>query len=258
MNKISFVGNSHLGTISARLSRHHSEYGFDNVEHFVSRTYGAQPMGLVGRSSATIVREILLEDAGRYGTTLDTRNSSAVVAVGLRFSLVQLVDLWRHFQPDGAAADRGTPWLSPGMWQAYVDSAFDDTHLWRIVRALREAGVEKLHVVPQPHPAAWVTERSGEKFDIYRDLWATGDWEFVLTDWDRQVARLEGAGVEVFRQPEATLESPGRTRPSLSKGDPADPAEGSFYERGDFYHMNAAYAEAVVPEIYQWLAETAA
>lgn len=248
--RIDFIGNSHLGALAPTLTRSRGER---EIAHFISRTYGTTPAAVMGHDGGVELPWIRLEEASRYGHVADLRRSDLVVLVGLRFSLVQMVSLWKHFHPVDVQADYASPALGPGLWDAYVDAAFDATDMVRIVRGLPAQRRARPAAVPQPAPAQWAARREGSAHQIYRRLVGSGDWDRVLRDFRRQTARLEALGVDVFQQPESTLAAPGFTRDGLAKGDPQDTREDSFYSRGDFYHMNNDFAELVAPELYAWL-----
>lgn len=248
--KIDFVGNSHLGTLAPALTK---GGGAHEVSHFISRTYGSSTPSLIGNDGGVPLPYIKLAEPIRYGTTIDLRRSDVVVAVGLNFSLVQMATLWAHFTPVDAQGDYGVPSLSTTMWNAYVDAAFDATFMFRLLTELQRLGAAAVAVLPQPAPAEWVSHRDGGKFELYRQLVLSGDWDRVRKDFDRQLARLEERDLHVFRQPEGTLTELGFTRDEFAMGNASDTGEDSFYSRGDFYHMNRAFAQRVAPHFYEWL-----
>lgn len=248
--RIDFIGNSHLGAMAPMLTRNRGER---EVAHYISRTYGTTPAAVMGHDGGVELPWIRLEESSRYGHVVDLRRSDLVVLMGLRFSLVQMVSLWKHFHPVDVEADYASPALGPDLWDAYVDAAFDATDMMRVARRLPADRRARTVAVPQPAPARWAGRREGSAYQIYRRLVGTGDWGRVLSDFRRQMDRLEASGIEVFQQPEATLAAPGFTRDELAKGDPQDTREDSFYSRGDFYHMNNDFADLVAPELYAWL-----
>lgn len=248
--RIDFVGNSHLGTIAPALTK---ARGDREVAHFISRTYGSVDAVLVGDAGAVALPFIQLEDPPRYGAEIDARRADVVVAVGLNFSLVQMVKLWESFAPVDSIGDYGVPSLSDVVWNAYVDAAFDQIFMTRLVRLLRDADAKQVVVIPQPAPAAWVSSRDGERFALYGRLLASGDWNRVLADFARQVRRLEDAGIRVYPQARTTLTESGFTVDTYAMGDPADSGADSFYSRGDFYHMNRSFATALASDFYDWL-----
>ncbi len=250
--RIDFVGNSHLGTIAPALTK---ARGDREVAHFISRTYGSVDAVLVGDSGAVELPFIQLEDPPRYGAEIDVRRADAVVAVGLNFSLVQMVKLWESFAPVDAVGDYGVPSLGDVVWNAYVDATFDEIFLTRLVGLLvdAEADASRVVVIPQPAPAAWVSSRDGDRFALYGRLVASGDWRRVLADFARQVRRLEDSGVRVFPQPRTTLTEDGFTEDEFAMGHPSDTAADSFYSRGDFYHMNRSFATLLAADFYDWL-----
>lgn len=251
--RIDFVGNSHLGTIAPALTK---ARGDREVAHFISRTYGSVDAVVVGDAGAVELPFIQLEDPPRYGAEIDVRHADVVVAVGLNFSLVQMVTLWASFAPVDSIGEYGVPSLSDAVWNAYVDAAFDEIFMSRLVRLLRDAEAQQIVVIPQPAPAAWASSREGERFALYGRLLASGDWNRVLTDFARQVRRLEDAGVRVFPQPRSTLEENGFTEDAYAMGDPSDTGADSFYSRGDFYHMNRSFATALASDFYDWLGDS--
>lgn len=248
--RIDFVGNSHLGTISMALTKLSGDH---DVAHFVSRTYGTVDATLVGTEGSATLTYIKLTDPAKFGHTIQLSDCDLVVVVGLNFSLVQVVKLWESFQPVEAIGDYGVPSLSEDLWNAYVDAAFDGTFMLRTLHKLRQLGGPPAAAIPQPAPAEWVSTRQGESFAIYHELLANGDWPRVLSDFERQVRRLEDSGVRVFRQPLSTLAQNGFTENEFAMGDPSDTSEESFYARGDFYHMNNEYAGRVASEFYDWV-----
>lgn len=248
--RIDFIGNSHLGTIAPELSRHR---GGREIAHFISRTYGSVAPSLVAGDDHRALPYIKLEEASPYGATIDLGRSDVVVAVGLNFSLVQMVKLWTHYCPVASGGEYGVTTLTEPLWDAYVDAAFDATHMGRLVAQLTDMGAVEVVVVPQPAPAQWAAHRDGPKFAIYRELTRAEDWDRVRVDFDRQLVRLEQIGVRVFRQPAETLTGSGFTDDRFAMGDPADQSETSFYARGDFYHMNREFARRVSPRLYSWL-----
>lgn len=248
--RIDFVGNSHLGTIAPALTK---ARGDREVAHFISRTYGSVDAVLVGDAGSVELPFIQLEDTPRYGAEIDARRADAVVAVGLNFSLVQMVKLWESFAPVDSIGEYGVPSLSDVVWNAYVDAAFDQIFMTRLLRLLLDAGAQQVIVIPQPAPAAWASQRDGERFALYGQLLASGDWNRVLADFARQVRRLEDAGARVYPQPLATLTDDGFTEDAYAMGDPSDTGADSFYSRGDFYHMNRSFATALASDFYDWL-----
>lgn len=250
--RIEFVGNSHLGTIAPALTK---ARGDRDVAHFISRTYGTVDAVVVSDSGTVELPFIKLEDPPRYGAEIDVRRADAVVAVGLNFSLVQMVKLWQSFAPVDAVGDYGVPSLSDAVWNAYVDAAFDQIFMARLTRLLVDVGAAQVIVIPQPAPAEWVSSRDGEKFALYGRLASSGDWNRVRSDFARQVRRLEDEGVRVFSQPGQTLTADGFTENVYAMGDPSDTGADSFYSRGDFYHMNRSFAAALATGFYDWLGE---
>jgi hypothetical protein len=250
--RIDFVGNSHLGTIAPALTKARGDH---EVAHFISRTYGSVDAVVVSDRGAVELPFIQLEDPPRYGVEIDVRRSDAVVAVGLNFSLVQMVKLWQSFAPVDSFGDYGVPSLSDAVWNAYVDAAFDQIFMTRLTRLLVEADAQQVIVIPQPSPAEWVSSRDGEKFALYGQLSSSGDWDRARADFARQVRRLESMGVRVFPQPRTTLTENGYTENTYAMGSPSDTAADSFYSRGDFYHMNRSFAAALASEFYGWLDE---
>lgn len=249
--RISFVGNSHLGTIAPALTKNK---GKRHVSHFISRTYGTVPALLVSSSAGeSPIPHVKLEPESRYGSCIDLDKTDVVVTVGFNFSLVQMVKLWEHFCPVDSVGSYGAPSLNPTLWDAYVDAAFDATLMARTLRELSRMGAKAVAVVPQPAPAQWVSERDEDKFTLYRNLVRSGDWARVRRDFDRQVRRIEDMGAHVFPQPVHTLSRRGFTLSHLAMGDPADTSENSFYTRGDYYHMNREFAGHVATELYRWL-----
>lgn len=251
--RVDFVGNSHLGTIAPALTK---ARGHRDVAHFISRTYGTVNALVVGETDAVELPYIKLEDPPRYGTKIDLRRSDVSVLVGLNLSLVQMVKLWESFVPVDSSAKYAVPSLSETVWNAYVDAAFDSTFMMRLIGKLVHLNAEAIAVIPQPAPAEWVSSRSGEKFALYADLVASGDWGRVCSDFARQIRRLESQGVRVFPQPDSTLTDIGFTKNEFAMGDPSDTATDSFFSRGDFYHMNQEFARAIAPAFYEWLGET--
>lgn len=248
--RIDFVGNSHLGTIAPALTK---ARGDREVAHFISRTYGSVDAVVVSDKGAVALPFIQLEDPPRYGAEIDVRRADAVVAVGLNFSLVQMVKLWDSFAPVDSVGDYAVPSLSEPVWNAYVDAAFDQIFMARLTRLLLDVEAQQIVVIPQPAPAEWVSSREGERFAIYGRLSSSGDWGRVLADFARQVRRLEDAGVRVFPQPRTTLTEDGFTENACAMGDPSDTAADSFYSRGDFYHMNKSFAADLAADFYDWL-----
>lgn len=251
--RINFVGNSHLGTIAPALSKGR---GNRDIAHFISRTYGTVN-AIVGTKTGTVdLPYIKLEKSTRYGYTIDLESCDAIVAVGLNFSLVQMVKLWESFKPVCSVGDYDVPSLGDKMWDAYLDAAFDRTFMMRMTHEFIRSGDTPVFVISQSAPAEWVSERDGDRFAIYRSLVANGDWDKVRSDFARQVRRLERNGVRVFQQPRSTLTEHGFTKTEFAMGNPSDDAEGSFYSRGDFYHMNREFANRFAPEFYEWLDES--
>lgn len=248
--KISFIGNSHLGTIAPALSRNRGQV---DVEHFISRTYGTVSARLVGTQGHVDLPFIKLKDQTQAGDTLNLPTTDVTVAVGLNFSLIQVAKLWEHFIPVDAQGEYRAPTLSGDLWNAYVDAAFDSTHMTQIVEHLRSLGAGSVIAVPAPAPAEWVTHREGESFALYQALLRNGDWARVVHDFARQVDRLADRGVVVFEQPSSTTNEFGFSLDQFAMGDPSDTSEGSFYSRGDFYHMNGAFGTVFAAEFYEWL-----
>ena len=248
--RIDFIGNSHLGTVAPELSRHK---GDRDVAHYISRTYGSVTPSLVRGGERRALDYIKLEESLPYGAEIDLDRTDAVVCVGLNWSIVQMVNLWKYFRPVDARGDYAVPALSEPVWDAYVDAAFDSTHMSRLVSELLDLGEERIAVVPQPSPAEWVSSREGVRFAIYGEMTRVGDWTRVLEDFARQLDRLEKRGAHVFRQPAQTLTQVGFTKDRFAMGNVADQSEGSFYARGDFYHMNRDYARETSPDLFDWL-----
>lgn len=248
--KIDFLGNSHLGTVAPTLTREKSTH---EVTHFISRTYGTVFPIVVDNSGGTPLSWITLEEKATGGHVLDLRQTDVLVIMGLRFSLVQMVDLWRHFHPVEAEGSYASPALSQKLWDAYVDAVFDASDMAQTLRVLPTEHRARVVVVPQPAPAAWVAEDPDPRYRLYKRMVRTGDWERVRADFDRQVSRFTARGAQVFPQPDSTVTGRGFTRSDLAMGNPQDNSENSFYSRGDFYHMNRNYAKLWVQEFYAWI-----
>ncbi|MDO5617805.1 hypothetical protein [Kocuria sp.] len=253
--KIEFIGNSHLGTIAPAITTYQREIDHD-VEYYISRTYGSVPLGVVGDSAGAVLPSIKLESEARFGHVADLRQADVLALVGLRFSAVQMVDLWKHYHPVGAQGSYASPTVGPSIWDAYVDAAFDDTEAVRIIKALPASQRTRVVLIPQPAPAAWVAEVGDPRFRLYHRLVKTGDWDRVRTDYQRQLTRLSEFDVEVYEQPQSTITDQGFTRSELAMGNPADTSESSFYTRGDFYHMNKEFSQRLVPDFFKWIEST--
>lgn len=253
--KIDFIGNSHLGTIAPTITACHQEFGHE-VRYFIARTYGTVPAGVLGDDGGVVLPNIKLEADARFGHVADLRDIDMLALVGLRFSLVQMVDLWKHFHPVDVQGSYASPAVGPTIWEAYVDAAFDATEAARTLDNLPASHRTRTVLIPQPAPAAWVAEVDDPRFRLYRRLVRSGDWERVRTDFARQIERIAARGVTVYSQAAATATPHGFTRSDLAMGNPSDTSEKSFFTRGDFYHMNSEFARTLVPDFLGWATET--
>ncbi|GHD13321.1 hypothetical protein [Zhihengliuella salsuginis] len=244
--RIAVIGNSHLGHM-AEPARAAADPVGASVDFFIERTYGTAGLG-VRDAGGDVVRmpSIRLVAEADAGTVVDVEAYDAFVVVAFGISAISLVDAAQKYQRDTYRGWLPQFILSEAMFREYLDAVMERTKGFRLLRLLRERTDKPIWLIPQPYPLAWAAEREGDKFARYADLRAAGEQGRVRADFEAQLGRLAGIGVQIFHQPEETMEDTCFTRPEYGLADPADAGEGSFYVRGDFYHMNKRFGEAVM------------
>lgn len=247
--KVCFIGNSHLGPIAAVSHTVAAEEPGTKIASFISRTYGTVPLKVIAEADAEVFPFVKIDVRTGADSVLSLDDWDAIVVVGFGFSLIRLVERWGHFQPDSLAADLGGHYLVQEFANDSDDECMDTTQAVRLIRRLREMTVKPIYLVPAPLPAEWAAERDGQSFEPFRKLREAGDEKRSLSAFDRQLRRLPGRRIKPVRQP-ASLTTGGMWTPSeFCLGRPEDNEEGSFYARGDFYHMNKEFGEIYLREI---------
>lgn len=241
--RICFIGNSHLGH-AAQPIRSLVKDGPHEADLFVERSYGTEPLTV--RAAGTDRRLARIPLDARLGTVADVEAYDAFVVVGLMFSLVRQVESSVSFQRDTYRGPTPGAIASEAMYQRFLDSLYDATKAVHVLDTLQEITDRPLWLIPQPLPLSWVRQRQGERFEVFGDLWSSGEAERTLADFRRQVRRIEDRGIGVLPQPASTVVDEMFTRDEFGLADPADDSEKSFYRRGDFYHMNKDFGRAQI------------
>lgn len=235
--RICLVGNSHLGPIAAAASRDlENETG-----HFISRTYGKVPLKIMGKNYATVVPEIRIEDKLQVSAILNVDDWDAFVVVGCGFSVVRLVEKWTVYQPEALTLDLGGYLVPDELYSAHENDIMDSSQASRILGQLKEATDKPVYLVPAPLPAEWAGKRDGPRFEPFRIFSDVANRKYLLNRMDFQLDRMISKGVAPIYQPESTSIDSLWTKTEFCLGQPDDTSEGSFYARGDFYHMNKAF-----------------
>lgn len=236
--RICFIGNSHLGH-AAQAIRSLVKDSPHEADLFVERSYGTEPLTV--RAGATERRLERIPLDARRDTVVDVEAYDAFVVVGLMFALVRQVESSVGFQRDTYRGPTPGAIASEAMYQKYLDSLFDATKASLALETLQESTDKPLWLIPQPLPLSWVRHRAGERFEVFGQLWSNGEADRTLADFRRQVQRVEDRGIHVLAQPESTITDGMFTRDEFGLADPSDLSEKSFYQRGDFYHMNKTF-----------------
>lgn len=251
--RICLIGNSHLGPVAAASSRRMQEAPQMRLGHYIDRTYGKVPIHLTAQDRVETMSSFRLEEGMNISTTVSVPDWDAFVVVGLGFSLIRLVEKWSIFQPDYLSARMGTHLLVPELVDGYDNESMDSTKALDLIGKLRSLTDKPISLVPGPMPAAWVTKRTGGRFDSFLPFVDPRNRAFLLLQFEKQIERLQAKSVRVIRPPADALIDGMWTRNELCLGQPSDASPGSFYARGDFYHMNRMYGDMVSKEIVRSL-----
>jgi hypothetical protein len=236
--RICFIGNSHLGH-AGRAVRALLKDTPHEADLFIERSYGTESLAIRHGEGVDALARVPVDP--RSGAEVRVEDYDAFVVVGLMFSLVRQVERSVDFQRDTYRGPRPGQIASEAMYQHYLDGLFDATKARLVMDTLRRVTDRPVWLVPQPLPLSWVRHRTGERFEVFGDLYACGEAERTLADFNRQVERVRQRGVQVLPQPVSTVVDGMFTRDEYGLADPQDQSEESFYQRGDFYHMNADY-----------------
>ncbi|OFI39654.1 hypothetical protein BIU82_00900 [Arthrobacter sp. SW1] len=219
------------------------------VANYISRTYGTVPLKVISESDAEVFPFVKIDGKSGAGSILSLDDWDAIVVVGFGFSLIRLVERWGQFQPDSLNADLGGHYLVPEFSDGNDNECIDSSQAVRLLRRLREMTAKPIYLVPAPLPAEWAAVREGDAFSSYRKLREAGDERRAVAAFDSQLRRLPGRRIKPIRQPQSLTRGGMWTPSEYCLGRPEDAAEGSFYARGDFYHMNKEFGEVYLREI---------
>lgn len=236
--RICLIGNSHLGH-AGRAVRSLLRDTPHEADLFIERSYGTEPLAV--RSGQDVARFERIPVDPRSGAEVRVEDYDAFVVVGLMFSLIRQVEASVDFQRDTYRGPRPGQIASEAMYRRFLDGLFDATKARLVMDALQQVTDRPVWLLPQPLPLSWVRDREGERFEVFGNLYASGEVERTLADFQHQVDRVRERGVHVLAQPGSTVTDRMFTRDEFGLADPADQSEKSFYRRGDFYHMNADY-----------------
>jgi hypothetical protein len=245
--RICFIGNSHLGH-AGRAVRALLKDTPHEADLFIERSYGTEPLAIRHGDGVDTLARVPVDP--RSGTEVRVQDYDAFVVVGLMFSLIRQVERSVDFQRDTYRGPRRGQIASEAMYQHYLDGLFDETKARLVLDILQRATDRPAWLIPQPLPLSWVRERTGERFEVFGDLYASGEVERTLADFHRQTERVRERGVQVLPQPESTVVDGMFTRDEFGLADPRDQTEKSFYRRGDFYHMNADYGREQMQSLF--------
>lgn len=248
--RICLIGNSHLGH-AGRAVRSLLRDTPHAADLFIERSYGTEPLTIHSGEGAHRFEHIPMDP--RLGTEVRMEDYDAFVVVGLMFSLIRQVEASVDFQRDTYRGPRRGQIASEAMYQHFLDGLFDATKARLVMDTLQQATDRPVWLIPQPLPLSWVRNRTGERFEVFGDLHASGETERTLADFHRQVERVRERGVQVLPQPESTVEDEMFTRDEFGLADPQDQSEKSFYRRGDFYHMNVDYGREQMQSLFSGL-----
>lgn len=245
--RICFIGNSHLGH-AGRAVRSLLRDTPHEADLFIERSYGTEPLTIHNGAGTHRFDHIPMDP--RLGTEFRVEDYDAFVVVGLMFSLIRQVEGSVDFQRDTYRGPRPGQIASEAMYQHYLDGLFDETKARLVMDTLQQVTDRPIWLVPQPLPLSWVRDRTGERFEVFGDLYAAGEADRTLADFHRQVERVRERGVQVLPQPESTIVDDMFTRSEFGLADPQDQSEKSFYRRGDFYHMNVDFGREQMQSLF--------
>lgn len=253
--KICFIGNSHLGPLAASSLAMESETNTEKRAFFISRTYGQQPLRIVGDSEVAVLDMVNLDIRSGADSVIFTEEWDHFVIVGFGFSLIAMVESWKDYQPDEFPADLGGQLLTPDLTAEYNDYVVDNTQAGRLISKLREVTNKPISLVPAPLPAEWARTESGERLEAFHSFADESAESFVLRSFAQQKQRFLAKGVGVMTQPNDTVAGSMWTQTEYCLGQPGveDPKE--FFNRRDFYHMNKKFGERLLTSILDQLHE---
>jgi len=241
--KICFIGNSHLAPLA--VTAHGVEPKFPNEQRkfYISRTYGKQPLKLVGANDVAILDMVKIEGEEASESTIFTEDWDHFVVLGFGFSAVSLIEGWKEYQPDVLPIDLGGQLLTPEVSASYTNHIIAQSQASRLITILRRVTDKPITLVPAPLPAEWAGTESGERLEAFHTFTDNLSEQYLIENYEAQKDRFISNGIRVVDQPEETKSGSIWTKTTFCLGQPDGPDERGFFERRDFYHMNKTFGK---------------
>ncbi len=247
MTKICFIGNSHLGCIKRAWDQMRPEYPGTKIDFFIDRSAGTVPLSIgASADDAEVFTDILIEEGKK--SLLVPADYKSTYIFSFEFSVIRLTSLYGGYRADEQAQVGKQQLISEGMYLVSATAALKATRAAEVARALVKQGANNVCIVEQPRPNEYLTSTQEETMVSFRS--ALDDGESIDRMY-RQASQAAAAslGVRLLRQPEATVAGPLLSKGQFGLSDINDQSEGSWYQRGDFIHMNPDFGRLVMAEI---------
>ena len=245
--RLCLIGDSHLGHIKPAWDARRDDFPGWSAGFKVERTYGTEP--LVFRS-ADRGDEVVLEDIRvAFSPEVAVGEWDLFVIFGMHFSVAAMAKTYPRYRSDAFASRDGVYSLSD---QGYRDAMWD--HYWnskagRVIQAVQGYCDRPIVYVQQPNPLSWVRTRDEDRMREFGQIDRLGDGPQIAESYEEMLTRLEGRGVLVVRQPAETVVDAIFTKDEFGLADPSDTSPESPYSKGDYFHMNTGYGDAVLDQV---------
>ncbi|MFC9935945.1 hypothetical protein [Glutamicibacter sp. NPDC127525] len=253
--KICFIGNSHLAPLAVTSHGVKPESSTEERKFYISRTYGNQPLKIVGTKDVATLDMVKIEATSTSESTVFAEDWDHFVVLGFGFSVVSMIESWKEYQPDDLPFDLGGQLLTPEVSISYTNHRIAQSQASRLISILRRVTDKPVTLVPAPLPAEWAGTESGERLEAFHAFNDNQAERYLLENYESQKNRFIANGIRVIEQPEESKRGSMWTKTSLCLGQPDAPDERGFFKRRDFYHMNKTFGKMMLSRIISELYE---
>jgi len=253
--KICVIGNSHIACLKHAVQNGALDGTGADIVFFGAPGKNFKKIQFrdgVIRGPEELRDKLLLVSEGRY-TQIDPAEFDVVVIYGGAFCLHILVGGIHR-------ALKNKVHISEKCLETGIERWTISKHTFRLAREIgKTSSTTRAILVPRPIPANGAAVESGNvNRHIESDwLWDTLELAFRRKIWDICRQAAERRGVEIFLQPETTIDANQFTKSEFTANSLRLLNPKAAHEQADVSHMNAKFGENVLLSLLDHLAQTA-